>query len=290
MLGSVRYDTQNVFINNRHVEGSITHSASIATNKTAVMVAGTGFAGTSSSGPTTKEFSVGRNIVAVEDPITGFLTGSVNASFKYGTRKATQKSFSLNRGFVSSYSLAAAVGQVATSDFSIVGMARAGAQTEYNNSPSSPSYDIVVMRPGDVSVNVSGWETNRVQSFAYTANIERNPKYLLGGQRFIDSDFDRFVQNDVVYPIEINCDFEFEVDDYEIEDVQNMLCDPIVQNLNFSFSNCAGGGSRLFHAPNAELAEYSHEASTDGSLSVTVKYISRINEIDDLPSILSTNL
>lgn len=303
MLGVIRHDTQVVYVNSQYIQGAIGHAVNVSVSREPVSIAGyqptvipnpEGILETSPNAIPEIDFSVNRNIVTQNDPITGFFTNYVTAVYRYGVRdkwgeigsidslkQGDQKFFSLENGVLTNYNISCTVGGIATSNFSIKGLGNAGTDNNYDSSSDgTPSLDITIAKDRDLVLNVAGYSTNRIQSIDYNLTVGYNTKYYVGGGGTFS--------NEINYPIELRCAFELEVDDYEVGDIWEMLCSPTNQNLTFLFNDCADGGIRRFSLPDGELIDYSHNASTEGPMTATFTYASYLNDVTKVAAILSS--
>ena len=215
-------------------------------------------------------FNVDRIVVTNEDPLTGFFKEDkigLSGHLIYDENKA----FAFDRGFIDSYSSACSINQVPTLDFGMTvfggNIGAAGVPTGRSVAKDNPVY---VARPGDISLNVSGYESNRVQAYSYSIIIERTPLHKMGDE-WSPQDFI------VNYPIPIDITFDLEVDDYKGKKFLEFICQPQRQDLEIKLNDCnntcgLGSGIRTFKAPQARLISYNQVGSIDQALTATIEY------------------
>ena len=148
--------------------------------------------------------------------------------------------------------------------------------------PPAPLY---VARPGDITLNVSGWQCNRVQSYSYQISIGRTPLETMndnwGTPGFI-----------VEYPIPIDITFELDVDSYEAKRFFDFICTPLRQDLEITLNDCnntcgLGSGIRTFKAPHARLITYNHAGSIETALRATLEYRAYVTSITGIKDLIT---
>lgn len=124
---------------------------------------------------------------------------------------------------------------------------------------------IKTIGPGSVNFNNSIFDTNRVNSYSIDITVNRVPIYILGQK----------APNEVKvsYPIEINCSFDIDINDYQVKNLTNYPLFPKNDNINlvlndlFTTENIAtyNFGSML-------LLNESISSSLDGNTRVRLNY------------------
>jgi hypothetical protein len=230
-------------------------------------------------------FSVDRLVVTNEDPLTGFFRDDsvgISGHLNYDE----DNTFAFTRGFIDTYNSSCSINQIPTLDFNMTvfggnigadGKVPAAAEVPKNN-------PIFIARPGDISLNVSGHETNRIQSYSYNIAIERTPLEIMGNEWSPEG----FIVN---YPIPLDVTFELEVDDYEGKKFLDFICQPHRQDLEIILSDCnntcgLGSGIRTFRAPQARLRSYNQVGSIDQALTATIEYRSYITSVTGIKELI----
>ena len=140
---------------------------------------------------------------------------------------------------------------------------------------------ILVARHGDISLlNVSGHKTNLIQSYSYSINIPRKPIYSLG------SGVEPGLYN-IDYPIVVDLAFNMYVDDFETQNMHDLLCDQPKSDICILLSGCGGSEKiRGFSAPCPLFLGVEQTSSVDKLLSVDIKYRSYINDINEVAGLV----
>ena len=220
--------------------------------------------------PLVGEFQISKYYIG-KDPLLDYvgdnpISGSINF---VSPSSDDQKSFGFESGFLTEYSVAAGIGRIPESSASIVVYGNIG--SGINVSGNAPHPNIEIPNQGSISVDCSGYQTNRVTDFSYTIRIDRNPIYKIG------SPFP--VQVDRACPIIEEISFTIEVDDLEVTKIQEYLISPKQQSLNLSFSNpINSSGIDTFSIPKARLINQSISSSANDVLTVNLNYISYTNK------------
>ncbi|MCH1613749.1 MAG: hypothetical protein L7S72_10705, partial [Flavobacteriales bacterium] len=124
---------------------------------------------------------------------------------------------------------------------------------------------------GSISLNASGYQTNRITNFSYTLRTDRNPIYKIG------SPFP--VQVDRKFPLIQEATFTIETDDLEVSRIQEYLIHPKQQNLTLSFSNPINSDLiESFTIDKARLTDQSMSSNSEDLLTINLRYIGYINK------------
>ena len=85
------------------------------------------------------------------------------------------------------------------------------------------------------------------------------------------------------YPIEIDLSFDMHVDDFEVENMHDLLCDQPKNDISIILSGCnIDYFLRKFIAPKTFIFRIDQNSSINDELSVTLKYKSYINDVRSL--------
>ena len=281
-----KYEDQNVYISGYKLRGVQSFDAGFEIPYEPIKVAGIGYLDYSINSNLEGSFNVSRFISSTGgDPLTGMFNTPLSGHLSYigGGPGAGSESLSLGftNGYINSYSSTCAVGQIATLDFGVTVYGDMGAQVP--TAPEGTNNDtLMVARQGDITLlNVSGEKTNRVQSYDYRITIPRKPIYTLG------SGLEPGLFN-IDYPIVVDLAFNIDVDDFEAQDMHDLLCDQPKGDICIILSGC-GGSSKLqeFHAPCPVFLGIQQNSSIKDLLSVDIKYKSYINHISGVPALVA---
>lgn len=215
-------------------------------------------------GPLIGNFSISKYYIG-EEPLLNYtgdhpISGSINFN---------DSSFGFKDGYLTEYSMSASIGQIPNANASIVVYGDIG--SGINASGSNPHPDIQIPNQGSISLNASGYQTNRITDFSYTIRTDRNPIYKIG------SPFP--VQVDRKFPLIQEANFSIEVDDLEVSRIQEYLTKPKQQDLTISFANPINASAiESFTIEKARLLDQSLSSSSDDLLTIDFRYIGYINK------------
>ena len=194
------------------------------------------------------QYSAGGGLL--EQPLTGF--------FAYGTVDPIDQGFTFDSARVTSYSSAASVGAVASSDFSL---------------------DVYGTMMSGTGITLGGSGTNAIQSYDFNINLNWSPLYGLGGGA-------RPVGYRLNYPLEISLNFEMIVSDYETEKVYNLLCNPRIENLGLSLNHsCSPDPILKINVPDAQLQGTSFSSTVNDNLMASLSYVAYVAKSGELETI-----
>ena len=220
--------------------------------------------------------SISRYVTRASDPITGLLTVPLSGKLTYDKEdEVFTKAFSFSRAYIDSFSSDCSVGDIATAD---VGITVYGGISNATGETSTPVEAVEIARAGDISLNVNGYETNAVQSYAFGVTIGRTPVDTLGNN-FKPTDFI------VNYPIEATVDFDIIVNDYESSGVYEQICSPIRQDLSINLNTCSGTNIRKFSLSNARLISYNTNAGIGDNMGASLSYIKYLKTTGELAAL-----
>jgi hypothetical protein len=274
MLGRNLHDSQNVYIKGERIRGVQSCSGGWTAPETYVNALGYdgGFIGNVVEESLQANFDVERLMISPHDPITSLLADEqMSGEVAYGDGK----NFAFNGGFITSYSCACAIGEIPSLNFSLLAYGQSGGSVPAEARTPELDDSIIIAHPGSILLDVDGFETNRIQSFEVSVNIERTPYNIIG--QLQPSEF--IMQ----FPIQVDCTFSMHVDDYESSNMHDFVCTPKEQNLNFAFKDCASGDEirRLF-VKQAYLMDYNQSGGIGEPLEANFTYKSNLNSIENL--------
>jgi hypothetical protein len=261
-IASLSYD-QSVIINGFKLSGVNDINGGYSLRKSPLNVLGGGYAQNGMSGPPEGNFSFSRGMICV-DPLSN-LTGDIGFS---GGFQYLDKSFSFTSGYLTTYSVSCSVGEIPqiNTDIAVFGDIGSGISVTTTGAASA----IQVPNQGSITVTCGGSTTNRVTSFNYNINVQRDPIYKTNQLTP--------AQVNSVKPIELNADFTLSVSDYEVEALLTKLTSPSTENISVSIlANDLSTNLQTFNIPNAHLVTNPIAASVGGDMAVTLSYVGYAN-------------
>lgn len=235
-----------------------------------INIIGKGYTFPVEQGPLVGNFSISKYYIG-QDPLLQYtgdnpISGSIN--FVNSSIGKTQ-SFGFNSGYLTEYSLSAGIGRIPEASASIVVHGDIGSGISASGNNAHPK--IQIPNQGSISLDASGYQTNRITDFSYSIRIDRSPVYKIG------SPFP--VQVDRAFPISQEASFNLEVHDFEITKIQEYLISPKQQNLTFNLKNPIDSSSiESFTIKKARLLSQSISSSSEDVLSVDLRYVGYINK------------
>jgi hypothetical protein len=259
MFGRNIYADQQLVINQQVLSGVTDFNGDFDIPYENVDLLGGDFA-SEIQGETSRNISISRFLIQA-DPLK-YLTGE---AFCNGFVNYKDYSFGFLSGYLTNYSASCAVGDIATiaTDFIVYGNIGGGITQPIL--PSENTDNIYVANYGNIFVSASQGQTNRIISFEYNVSCERIPIFLLGnfnpGHVFLKK------------PVIIDLNLTLEVDDYESSNIQNLLCNPEIQDITIDLKNCDNSQIiESFYAPNSRLVSSSYNSSIDEAASVEMTF------------------
>ena len=235
-----------------------------------MMAAGYDFVGTEVAGELVGDVSVSRSIITTGDPITGLLDVPVSGYLIYGKNESYNKVFNFNRGYVTSYSSSCSVGDVASADFSLTAYGSIG-----KTSSESRSYTEITAEPAiasNISLTSDFGSTNAIQSYSLSVDFTRAPIHRIG-EMLAPTEFTTDL------PIVGTIEFDVVVNDYEVNDVRDVICSGFTGNLIVDLNTCTGGNIRSFKLCDAKLLDSSITAGIGDDMSLSLTYECYYNSV-----------
>lgn len=218
-----------------------------------------------------------------DSPISGVLHSTPDAG------GASVTNWSFTSGYISNYSSSCSVGEVPTTscDIRVFGDVDNKAPDVLFTSPSKideADQFINVARPGDITlINVTGQDSNRIQSYSYNLTINRLDVDHLGG---------KYKNNihDIMYPIEVELSFVIDVDDIEPPLLSELLCNQDLDDITIQLGDCKSDHPepiRTFVIENPILVSMEETSSISEELQAQITYKSYVKNINNLASLIS---
>lgn len=252
------------------------------------------------SAPLEGSFSI-NSILVSEDFFLQYLgdnsfTGSIHHGNDY---------FGFHSGYISNHSIECAVGQLPTTSTTIQVFGDIGGTPDfieqdgevisfikgedgerfvqessynsaaYNASGDNPFPEIRLTNQGNISIECTGINTDRVTSFSHSIDIPIEPIYVVGSAYA--------AQVDVIWPIETNTNFTLEIDKYQYQSMRKYIRTPTVQDISVKINDCFGDPIQHYTVKEARLISETMSASTDGRMTVNLSYKSYYNKRGLMP-------
>jgi len=226
------------------------------------LVLGTDF-GFNLNNPFTAEVSMDRSLLYI-DPMLSF-TGdsSFSGSFLYNGQN-----YSFTSGFLNRYSIDCSVGDIPKISCSI---SIYGELKQTFDTPTIISHpSIFIPSPRSISVSGDDTNTNRVKSFSYELNINRQPIYSLDSAKDID---------DVIFipPINVSASLVIDAYDFTPDNYKDFLSSTDKKTFNVIVNDRASSTELInLNVPNIQLISQNLTATSENSLTITNNYLGYI--------------
>ena len=228
-----------------------------------MLAAGYNYVGSEVGGELVGEISVSRTIVTSDDPITGLIDLPVSGYLVYGAKESYDKVFNFSRGYVTSYDSSCSIGDAASCDFSITAYGGIGKINNESRSYTPITPDVATA--DNISLTTDFGSTNAIQSYSLNLSFDRTPVNKIG-QSFLPTEFT------VSLPVVASLDFEILTNDYEIENIRDVICSNFTSNLILALDKCGGDNIRTFTVSNARLMNSSIQAGIGNDMTMSVSY------------------
>ena len=209
---------------------------------------------TFTSGPPQSSLSI-QKYLSPNDFITG-MTGTfgVSGGLFYNSQN---RNFGFHSGYLNSYSVSCAVGNFPSlnADFSVFGNVGTGLISATANQTGA----LKVVRPKDILIECDESGTNRIESFTYNVECNRQAFYGPSGNRLIDVVTTR--------PYKVTAQFSIGVDDYQSKRAFDYIIDSNKRNISITIGSLA-----TFTMSNMELIGESINSSATDDAIMTLNY------------------
>lgn len=244
-------------------------------------VLGAAFAGAEVDGEVENSVTASRLIVTEEDHLTGILFSEIEGALVYGARRAKDLAVVFSSGFITSYNSSCSLGDVPSADvnFSVYGnLGNTGSTDAMSLINNESAAQIPV--PGNIEVNVSGYQNNAVQSYELNIDIPRLTNYGMGGN---------FTPSSVTLqkPIIVSVGFDMIANDYEVPNIRSVLCAPPQQDLSIELKDCEGNKIRTFNIPSGRFTEFNQNSSVTDNMVISANYTAYYSSETDVNNIFS---
>jgi hypothetical protein len=209
---------------------------------------------TFTSGPPQSSLSI-QKYLSPNDFLLNF-TGNagVSGGLFYATRA---RDFGFNSAYLNSYSVSCSVGNFPSLsvDFSIFGDVGSGIiQTTANETGV-----LKVIRPREILIECDGSGTNRIESFTYSIECQRQPLYHPTGKGPIDVV--------TLRPYRVTAQFSLGIHDYESKRLFDYVIDSNKRNINITVGSLA-----TFSMSNMEFIGETINSSATDDVTMTLNY------------------
>ncbi len=240
---TLNYENQ-FFLNNSTISGIISVDGSYNINYAPIKTIGVGYNKQVMAEVPIANFSINKYLL-YNEPFLNFTGENKDRTAKSfrGSLNYSNKKFGFLSGYLNSFNLSCSVGEIPTTTSDIVVYGDVG--PSYNASGDLKAPFISVPQVKDIILNCSGSATNRVTSFDYSVNCQKQPIYTLyqsgysySGPTGPTSPSPNYIPSEVLsnLPIEINASFTLEVDDYTSKSLYNILNNDIDSSFSISIN------------------------------------------------------
>lgn len=255
---------QQFYLSGIQLSGVTSLDGSYSIDENPINIIGKGYTYPVRQGPMVGNFNIQKYYIGKE-PLLSY-TGESPIS---GSINFDEKSFGFESGYLTEYSVSAGIGRIPESSASIVVYGDIGSGISASGSEPHPAIEIP--NQGSISLNATGYQSNRITDFSYSMRINRSPIYKIG------SPFP--VQVDRSFPISQEATFSLEVDDYEIARIQEYLIKPKQQKISIQLKNPINSSQiESFEIGKARLLSQSISSTSEDMLSVNLTYRGYINK------------
>jgi len=209
---------------------------------------------TFTSGPPQSSLSI-QKYLSPNDLILNFTgTTAISGGLFYNS---SSTSFGFTSGYLNSFSVSCAVGNFPSlsADFSLYGNVGSG----LISTTASQTGTLKVVRPKDILIECDGTGTNRIESFTYNVECNRQAFYLPTGSSPMEVVTSR--------PYKVTAQFSLGIDDYESKRLFDYIIDSNKRNISITIGSLA-----TFTMSNMELiGETINSSATDDAM-MTLNY------------------
>ncbi len=259
----VNYE-QQFYLSGIQLSGVTNVDGSYAIRENPINIIGKGYTFPLRSGPMEGNFSISKYYIGQENLLNYTGDNHISGSINFG-----DKSFGFATGYLTDYSISCSIGAIPTARASISVFGDLGSGISASGNNAHPA--IQIPNQGSISLNASGYKTNRITNFSYTLRVDREPIYKIGSPYP--------VQVDRKFPLVQQASFSVEVDDFEITKMREYLIKPRQQDLTISFANPINDNNiDTFVLKDARLLSQGMQSSSDGITKVELNYAAYINK------------
>lgn len=228
-------ENQLFFIGSTQIPGVQSINGSYTNSATPLTFMGASTVKFAQDGPQVGNFNVNYLLISTDRFLTYTGTQGFNG-YIVDSVSNLAKNYSFSSGYLTSYSSKCSLGEIpqAAAGIQVFGnlgrfttTQTADTTTDFAAIPTkTPDSRLFIPGPGSITLNLSDFNTNAVQSYNVNINVPRNPLYILGSNEPYN------IQT--AYPMEVMVDFTILMNDYSPKKLKDY---PLyIQNQNVSIT------------------------------------------------------
>ena len=262
---------QQFYLSGIQLSGVTDLNGGYSVSENPINIIGKGYKYPVRQGPLVGNFNISKYYIG-QEPLLNYtgdnpISGSIN--YFNSVSDVSNQSFGFNSGYLTEYSVSASIGSIPKANASIAVYGDIGSGINASGNNSHPNIEIP--NQGSISINTTGYQSNRVVNFSYTMRIDRDPIYKIGSPYPI--------QVDRKFPITKQANFALEVHDFEVNQIREYLIKPKQQDITLIFKNPINSATiETFEIKKARLLEQSITSSNNNMLSVSLSYMGYVNK------------
>lgn len=254
----LQYD-QLFVVNGYKLSGVESVSVSHSTSLENALTLGSLF-GYNLNNPFQAQISLQRNCLYT-DPLLAFTGDSpLSGSFSYNGQ-----SYGFTSGYLTKYAVNCGVGEIPSVACDIVVYGDLKPSLEVSPYQSHP--ELFIPSPRSIVVSGDNTSTNRVTSFSYELNINRQPIFSIDSYKDVD---------EVVFlpPINVSASLNFDAVNFTPENYEFFIVSTEKKNFNITINDRkSNSGVYDLNIPNIQLVSQSLDSSAENKLSISNSYI-----------------
>ena len=240
---------ENIFyLDDQAISGVISVDGSYNINYAPINTIGYGYNKQVIADVPTAEFNINKYLL-YNEPLLNY-TGQKNnlkAPSFAGSINYNNKSIGFESGYLNSFSLSCSVGDVPQTSANIQVFGDIG--SGYSAYGTKQTRYMTVPQVKDITITCSGSSSNRITNFDYSINCPKKPIYILQSSN-------NYIPYEVLsnLPIEINVNFNLEVDDYSARKLYEQLNNDIDSSFSLVIKGMVFEDQNLLVATNQDLS------------------------------------
>lgn len=289
------YFDQKVFIARsgealNKVDGVQGFDANWSVPSTPVAINGYGFMEDAIEGTLEGSVTIDKIVTSQQNIFSPLFDATLSGTLAYGSSGLFDRNFIFSNAYISSYTSACTVNEVATENVSI--NCYGGIMGSGNTGLCAFEGDTVfVAQAGNISLSISNPNdaadridlTDAIQSYNIEATINRRVIEAGIGSNFIQPMSNFLIE----YPIPLKTSVDLLVTQYESPLLMDLVCGPEEKNISIILRDCSRAiDIRSFNIGESKLSSYSSSSAIGDNLSVSLEFIKNITGIADLTTII----
>lgn len=281
---SIGLEKQVVFLGSQRIIGVESMDMSARFGLSPITYAGIGV-DTVNYAPRQEQFSSVSisNFLINQDYFYSLTTGnSLINMYVVRDRADLDTTYSLVSGYFNSFGIEYSIGNVPKINSSVTFIRDAGIINTGNlpaaciselQTISTSNYEVtgslLIPYGNSITLNLAEFSTNRVQSFSISAKANKIPVYNAGNR------FPKSVE--LIYPIDIQLDFSFDVGDYEARQLRQASINGTIKDITVSVGDYSTNQSICNYSfNNLTLVSENYSTSTSNNVLVSQTYSTKI--------------